>query len=701
MDITIKLMKCVGRLMKYLYCKTFFYFDMVSDKVKLRGIIPFSIVFILFILVSSIFTTFFSEISVPTNLKLVVSPQKYLQVGETARSFMIQVTDQNSFPISNLSIFIFVLNFILKMKNDYINCDYTYLSQNFWNYFFIRNLGPCEINFEGQNQVTDSNGFAYFTHFYFESAPQGSYYLAFRVNNTEVVSSSFNMILAPSALMIKMLNSPPKSAIVNSPLEIQPNLIVYDKFGLPLDNVTINAVSWPFGDSNTSYPQLFDPDWDKFALIGGSKSMPSNKEGYANFTNLTILGSSHENVYIIFIPEGNQIIIPWAPAMFPNDFVGTYKFQLFIPPIKILYSNTHDINIIQSLGTQALEGSQISPFPTLKLIDKNSGTALPGFLCFVLLRSFANLNFSLGYQPIMYRQYQKSILRGITGNYSECDTISSACFSPIFTDSEGNVEYSGLAVSQGGSNYEVSQKFGVLFLCGNAQTKIQFSNLSTSIYDIKFLNLPSFLDTTFVNYYQLTYNDSYSIQISDINNNPITNKIVNTMVLVDKDNLIQSDILLRNDYDIVAFIWSYSLNSDEFGIINGVLLIYKNTYGKFGQFYLKITIDGISSISQSLLNITMRTDGTNLCNFLEIQNNINSFNLLDDDRLSITLTPNDLKGNSQLDHELDITIFSSTEYYPLKFYEGSPIKYYYYKTKFSYTIPQSTSSIEINDMSLS
>ena len=173
-------------------------------------------------------------------------------------------------------------------------------------------------------------------------------------------------------------------------------------------------MSWQYGDSHFLFPQLFDPDVDKFALFGGSKSIASNKDGFANFTNLTILGSTHKNVYIIFIPEGNQIIVPLVKATFPNLFVGLNKFQHFILPIKLQYINIHDINIIQALPNQFVEGNIISPLPALKLIDKNSKLPLPGFLCFALLKSFANLNFTIGFQPMKFKQKEKSILGGIT-----------------------------------------------------------------------------------------------------------------------------------------------------------------------------------------------------------------------------------------------------------------------------------------------
>ena len=104
-------------------------------------------------------------------------------------------------------------------------------------------------------------------------------------------------------------------------------------------------------------------------MLGGSKSKASNKEEYAKFINLTIFGSTHENVYIIFIPEGNQIIAPWVKAIFPDSFVGLDKFQHFIKPIKLVYNNTLEINVIQPLPNKILEGNIISPLPTLKIVE--------------------------------------------------------------------------------------------------------------------------------------------------------------------------------------------------------------------------------------------------------------------------------------------------------------------------------------------
>ena len=49
---------------------------------------------------------------------------------------------------------------------------------------FIRNIGPCNIQMNGNIVKTDLNGIAYFHHFYFEKAPQGIYYIIFQVGKT-------------------------------------------------------------------------------------------------------------------------------------------------------------------------------------------------------------------------------------------------------------------------------------------------------------------------------------------------------------------------------------------------------------------------------------------------------------------------------------------------------------------------------------
>ena len=131
--------------------------------------------------------------------------------------FIIQVKDQNYQPYSKAEVEITILNYIFS-PNDAIlkiSCDFSYLRQRLWFYEFIRTLRPCQMKMKGISEITDESGLAYYRNFTFEKAPEGSYFLKFKVKHYSLQSKTYNIMLSPDVLDIWPLNNPPQNAKIN------------------------------------------------------------------------------------------------------------------------------------------------------------------------------------------------------------------------------------------------------------------------------------------------------------------------------------------------------------------------------------------------------------------------------------------------------------------------------------------------------
>ena len=282
------------------FLNNIYFFDMIQDKIKSRTFLPFFTIFIIYNLFNYIFSLDPKGEPFPSSINVMINPLDFLELGENARTFVIQITDQYSNPMENIEVLLGIVDLKINSENEERFCDFSYLSLNFWNFNFFRSLAPCTIEYEGFNISTDKNGFAFFSNFQFTQAPSGNYVIYFYLHQNNLKTHYYNILLAPNVFGIEILNNAPINAELHISLIPQPKAILYDKFHNPLFNQTLIAISWPFGNNNLKIPQLYDPDADKFALLNGIYSIPSNQKGYAEFRNLTIIGSTHQNVYILF-----------------------------------------------------------------------------------------------------------------------------------------------------------------------------------------------------------------------------------------------------------------------------------------------------------------------------------------------------------------------------------------------------------------
>ena len=83
-----------------------------------------------------------------------------------------------------------------------------------------------------------------------------------------------------------------KADDINEPLSIQPEVKIKDFNGNPMVNKTVIAFSWVDVYIGSGLGYKNSPSNRKFFALKNVVSQPSDEDGIARFTNLTILGSN-------------------------------------------------------------------------------------------------------------------------------------------------------------------------------------------------------------------------------------------------------------------------------------------------------------------------------------------------------------------------------------------------------------------------
>ena len=96
--------KCLKAILRSCKCKSIYFFDLVHDNVKTRILAPLSIVCIIFILVSAIFSDSYLAEPYPENFKIIIPPPNFLEIGEEARRFVAKVLNQYINPMEGIEI---------------------------------------------------------------------------------------------------------------------------------------------------------------------------------------------------------------------------------------------------------------------------------------------------------------------------------------------------------------------------------------------------------------------------------------------------------------------------------------------------------------------------------------------------------------------------------------------------------------------
>ena len=104
------------------------------------------------------------------------------------------------------------------------------------------------------------------------------------------------------------------------------------------------------------------------------------------FVNLSIEGSTHQTIYIVFVSEGNNAFTPWRVVGKKNS-IPLFKYQTFYYPIKLNYRNENIISIVETMSSNENESRYFEGQPKIMITDTN-GKFSSRLICFAMMREF-------------------------------------------------------------------------------------------------------------------------------------------------------------------------------------------------------------------------------------------------------------------------------------------------------------------------
>ena len=281
--------------------RSILFVDLVEDKIKSRGIfIAASCLFYIYITYALIIG-FERKNNAPSSIELDLSLPRisFIDSNATERlAITATVTNSDGDYLENATVSVQVVK-ISSDPNDKSApiCDYEYRDSIKGSLEYIRFHDVCKVFLEGYSKQSDSKGKIEFDEFKIVSGPE-AYYTFQLVAEVEgydpVVSEEFSSYVYTTVYELESLNAyyMYKADDINEPLSIQPEVKIKDFNGNPMVNKTVIAFSWVdvyFG-SEPGYKN--SPSNRKFFALKNVVSQPSDEDGIARFTNLTILGSN-------------------------------------------------------------------------------------------------------------------------------------------------------------------------------------------------------------------------------------------------------------------------------------------------------------------------------------------------------------------------------------------------------------------------
>ena len=461
-----------------------------------------------------------------------------------------------------------------------------------------------------------------------------------------------------------------------------------------MKNKIVDAFSDAYGYYNYGFPQLFYPDADKYAVLDGDSSRPSNNEGIASFTNLTILGSSHKNVYILFSIDGSGMITPWGSY---NSTILSKYVKTFISPIIIDYGNQfHYVSFIQNPPVTSDEGKEFLIQPILNVIDKISGNSIDKLICFARLAGFNGFNFPSYYNFAKHLFIPKLLTKMITGAYYDClECPKKSCFVPNSTNSKGYVEFEGLGMTVSGNIIGKASTAKLNFACGNSISEIIEIKITTTVNKIEIQHLINYLEmknTNKFNYFSL------QIEVSDSKGAPISGKVIDSIDFLDTDQAISENIVV----DIKHYMGYESLYyyTNLQGIVN--LDAEIRIFNASNQaFYIKLSIDGIYNHTYNFAQIFI--DGYLSSNCLSLQYDgiiSNPINMNITSRENFAFKAIDGKNSLINNYNSYFSLLFSSIVPALILYQDPLVLMYYYSTN-SYIYEMKNGILSIKGFTLS
>jgi hypothetical protein len=260
------------------------------------------------------------------------------------------------------------------------------------------------------------------------------------------------------------LNTFPLSSDYNisQPLNIQPEVKVKDINGDPISGRRIIAFSWVDAYFDVPYSSKYSPSNLKFLVLENYISEPSDSQGIARFTNLTIKGGIEIAAYIHFYAEGVTTV--WTDRLVSNSYSIFLPRRAFYP--FLLNITEYKINILTDIDRTVVEGNVLDLPLTIQVHDLVTDKPLKGLICFAGILKDRGSIIPNGYRVTFPNHPLKYIEFPIPGNYSDDfdnpDSQDKLIKQHSVTDTEGKVTFRDLKFSQSGP----AGNYSLFFSCG-------------------------------------------------------------------------------------------------------------------------------------------------------------------------------------------------------------------------------------------
>ncbi|CAI2379968.1 unnamed protein product [Moneuplotes crassus] len=447
--------------------------DLIEDKIKNRGI------FIIASLLFYIYLTWTFILSRPPrdNTPVVIrSSLDFPNVAFVGRNIAevlsprVKVLDSSGRPVTGASVELNVVQVTMDTTDPNAPiCDTDYRRNIKGSLEYIRFHEVCKIVLSGNIDKTDESGHALFDNLRIERGPEGFYTFEYTINLGEgkvVNSERFNSFIRSDIFSMESMNTIPSTdAQLNIPFSEQPIVRLLDSDGKPLKGRRVVAFSWidPTFLESVVY-QTNSPSHLKFLTLENVISEPSDENGIARFTSLTVSGSNEILSYIHFYSEG--VTTPWTDRPIGNGFEDLFSPRAIFPFIPML--DDVFIEIENDHSREEIEGSILSAPYSLIVRDPETLEPVPNRLCFANMYKSRGDVIPAGYQSWYDRRPVKHIERPIPGEYTigaDNPEYAGEVLSNIYlTDREGKVSFDDLRISTRGP----IGNFSLGFSCGGA-----------------------------------------------------------------------------------------------------------------------------------------------------------------------------------------------------------------------------------------
>jgi hypothetical protein len=344
---------------------------------------------------------------------------------------------------------------------------------------------------------------------------------------------------------------------------------------MPIQGIKVYALSCISSKFDEDYTLYYKPNGKRFALLENVLSSESDSNGVIEFSNLTIVGSTDEIVFINFVANG--LIKEWST----KDF--SLPQPIYPNPI-IIDQISAAIDFVYSFPSIIQEGEIIKPL----LLSYNSKQGMPmsGYGSVAILTEFCEDIFPYNFVLLTLNRKPKDLLYPMAAKYPSTyeNPLDNTPVEYYHTNTSGFIEFDSLQFSTYGNVINGICNATLLFYVGNTRSKEIKIQVRTSVTEVQFERyLPGWNSAD---------KDIIIWKLLNSKGNGVKGKMVNSIEFIYSENddvITDIELNITNALDTV---------SDGNGFLMMEYEAIKILATRIGR--VKIVIDGISGYSAAI-----------------------------------------------------------------------------------------------------